>query len=189
MVDYALHTADTAEWHALVSEAEVVAKCCLQRGLDEYLVALLLRYIGRPGVVRNPLPLGLLASGRASAVQGTENLRDVADQCLIVAGLFPEQAHRHQIPLKRFVEVGQDAYAQLASAGQPELFERLAHNFVPLMDVLQTMRELDDGRSCLDPLSAFQLWSDTGSRYAWRVICGATDCFPAPGCTATARLH
>lgn len=187
MADYVLRTPDTAEWHVLVNEAEVVADCCLEGEVEQYLVSLLLRYVGRPGIVQNPLPVGVLASGKIPAGPGGEQLRDMADQCLIVAGLYPEQAGRHQIPLSRLVEVGQEAYSQLASAADNALFEEMSHNFVVLMDILQTMRELDDGRRCLDPLSAFQLWSDTGSRYAWRVLRSATDCFPAP--RAPLRVH
>lgn len=181
MSDYALRTPETAPWHALLAEAERVAGCSLESSLQQYLVALLLRYFGHEQPMREPLPLALLRTGRAAVCPSGEQLREVADQCLIVAGIYPEQARHHQVEISRLVEVGQDAYGRLAESVQGPLFCLLAEHFVEMMDVLQTMRELDQGQRCLDPLSAYALWSATGSRYARRVLGTLTDGFPAPG--------
>lgn len=180
MSDYALRTPETAPWHALVAEAESVAGCRLESSLQQYLVALLLRYFGHQQPLREPLPLALLKAGRGVPGPGGERLRDVADQCLLVAGIYPEQARHHQLELSRLVEVGQDAYGRLAEGVPATLFGQLSEHFVELMDVLQTMRELDQGQRCLDPLSAYALWSATGSRYARRVLGRLTNGFPAP---------
>jgi hypothetical protein len=55
------------------------------------------------------------------------------------------------------------------------------------VDVLQNMRDIDDGRRCLDPMQAHELWSQTGSRHALKVLRETTLAVPAPK-TAT-QIH
>lgn len=54
----------------------------------------------------------------------------------------------------------------------------LARGFVTLMDLLHAIRELRDERARLTPLHAFDLWNDTGSQHALRVIRSFTDATP-----------
>jgi hypothetical protein len=163
-----------------VSEAEAAAHCCLNREIESYLVFMLMRYIGRPELLRDMPGTEHLERITRRSAQQVEGLRDIGDQCRIFAGLFPEHAARRSVPISYFVQLGRSAYRELADAGSSgTIFEELSEQLVKLMDVLQTMRELDDGQPCLDPLSAIQLWHDTGSPHAWRVLKETTDCLPS----------
>lgn len=187
MSRYELHTADTARWHALVSEAEAAAHCCLEREVESYLVFMLMRYIGRPELLRTTPSVEHLERITQRNGARVEGLRDIGDQCLIFAGLFPEYAATRSVPISYFVQLGRGAYRELGQSGNSEIFARLGDDFVQIMDVLQTMREIDDGRPCLDPLSAYQLWHDTGSPHAWRLLKRTTHALP--GGSVAGQIH
>jgi hypothetical protein len=176
-----LHPTPTAQWQAIVHEAQDAADRHLDEALESYLVFLLMRFTDRPQMVNAVLALEFLNGMAALGSLRQERLRDVGDQCLIYSGLFPRQAERRCVNLRYFVGMGQTAYQQLSDLMEyqhSELFARLARAFVALMDVLQMIRELGDGRACLDPLRAMESWSETGSRYALHVLEGITDATP-----------
>jgi hypothetical protein len=63
-------------------------------------------------------------------------LRDVGDQCLLVAGVFPHQAERRMVRLSYFVALGQSAYEQLSrflGRSTAQLYGELSSTFVSLM--------------------------------------------------------
>ena len=57
----------------------------------------------------------------------------------------------------------------------------LSEFFVDVMDVLQTLREVRYEDSAIDPLNAYQLWSETGSAHAWQVLRRCTSALPGAG--------
>lgn len=169
---YDIHTGDSAPWYALVTAAEAVDRRLLPQEVERYLVTTLLRFLGRGDLA--PTLRSVPAGPRSRVpVKSHRTLRNLGDRCLIYTGLFAEQMAQAQMPAGYYVAMGRRAYARLGHRGDP-LFTRLSDYFVQLMDLLQTMRELDDGHASLDPLSAYQLWHDTGSRHAWRVLCRAS---------------
>jgi len=110
----------------------------------------------------------------------TMQLRDVGDQCLLFSGLFPQIAERRLVKVSYFVDIGRAAYDQLASLvdhHSDRLYGRLAEAFIAIMDVLQAMRGLSGG-AVLQPLSAAELWADTGSQSALRTLSDTTDSIP-----------
>ncbi len=177
MTTFVIHSTATAQWHALVTEAESVACCPLVEELESYLVFLLMRFSCKPEIVGNIIALdylnGMLASGQVKRGR----LRDVGDQCLLYSGLFPQQAERRQVRISYFVELGRSAYQQLSvglGSSYTELYAHLSQNFVALMDVLHAIRRLDNSAPCLDPLPAYELWNDTGSRQAYLALSQVT---------------
>jgi hypothetical protein len=175
MSSYAVHTDDSARWYALLTEAKAETKSCVGQELEAYLVFMLLRYVGRPELAHRCLANEYLECLLRTGEMRHDNLRDVGDQCLLFAGLFPEFAERQQVAVSNFVRLGASAYRRLAEDGDP-LFLALSNEFVGVMDLLQTMREIGDGYPCLDPITAHQLWQDTGSMHAWRIL---TEALPA----------
>lgn len=173
-----LHPTPTAQWRAIVHEAQAAADRHLDEDLESYLVFLLMRFTDRPEIVNAVLALEFLSGVASLGSLRQERLRDVGDQCLIYSGLFPRQAERRCVTLGYFVGMGRTAYQQLSDVMQyqhSELFAQLAEAFVALMDILQMIRELGEGRPTLDPLLAMESWSETGSRYALNVLRGVTD--------------
>ena len=168
MESYRLHTPDTAHWHALVTVAEARTDCCLALELESYLVNLLLRYVreGRKAV----LPQRRRSSPGTQNTESAAQFRELGDQCLLFAGMMPEQARRWGLPLSHFVETGRNAYRKLAEIGGGTLFMQLSDAFVSIMDVLQAMRELDQVPAQRDLLETYEQWSSTGSQRAFRLL-------------------
>jgi hypothetical protein len=176
MNDMMLRTADTAQWYALVGEACVAAGCNLNPDLEDYLVLLLVRMFGNREESGSFSMQQLIS--RSSKRAGRVELQEMGDQCLIVAGLFPEQAAPQQVPISYFVDMGIRAYEELSHQDHDPFYLCLSEQFVALVDVLQRMRELDTGHHCLDPLQAFELWSETRSRSAWQTLTRSGEVLP-----------
>lgn len=145
MTTLMLHSNPTAQWHALVNEAQVAADRQLGTDLESYLVFVLMRFVDRPDLAGRVLALDFLHGALASGGVRQTRLRDVGDQCLLYSGLFPEQAEHRHVSVHYFVDLGRTAYQELATRieyGNAELFTRLARGFVTLTDVLLAMRTL-----------------------------------------------
>ena len=179
MTSLVLQPTDTAQWHALVADAQQACHQQLDEALESYLVFLLMRFTGRPEMAAKLMALEFLEAQKESPLR-TDMLRDVGDQCLLFSGLFPQIAERRLVRVSYFVNIGRTAYDQLASMvdrSNNRLYTRLAEAFVGVMDVLQAMRGLS-GEPVLQPLAAADLWQDTGSRSAFRSLTEASDALP-----------
>lgn len=175
-----LEPTSTAQWHALVSEAEAASERRLDETLESYLVFLLMRFAARPDLAGRILAIDYLRGSAATGQLQETQLRDVGDQCLLFSGFYPQHAERRLVRVSYYVELGRGAYGQLAErlrhAGA-EMYQQLCQGFVALMDVLQAVRSLD-GRPAMTPLQSLELWADTGSRSARRELQSCTDASP-----------
>lgn len=173
MTTLVLHSNPTAQWHALVNEAQAIADRPLDQELQSYLVFVLMRFVDRPELAARVFALDFLKGTLATGQVRRTRLRDVGDQCLLYSGLFPEQAEQRHVSVGYFVDLGRTAYQELAAGlGQSNaaLFAQLASGFVGLMDVLLAMRELGDRGQALDPLRMLELGERTGSQIARHVL-------------------
>jgi hypothetical protein len=190
MSSLVLQPTDLAQWHALVSEAQAACEHHLDETIESYLVFLLMRFVERPELAQKIIALEFLEAQRASGQQ-TDILRDVGDQCLLFSGLFPKIAERRMVQVSYFVHIGRTAYDQLGTLVDHKcerMFSRLADGFVRVMDVLQAMRGLS-GQPVLDPLTAAELWAETGSQSAYREIVRQSDGLPVPTDRDNKRPH
>lgn len=177
MSRFILEPSATAVWHRVVTEAACRAECALDEQRESYLVFLLMRYLRRPELVRSVLALKFLQGLLSRGQMRRETLQEVGDQCLIFAGLFPEQAERRRVRLSYFVDLGRSAYGNLAGsphADSPDLFHALSHTFVVLMDVLRAIRQGDDAPE-MSALQAADLSLETASALGERVLREHTD--------------
>ena len=169
-----LHPTPTAQWQALVSEASrSLGKTVLSEELESYLVFLLMRFMGNATLSGSVMALEFLRSVELLKTARESSLRDVGDKCLLFAGFFPEVAHRRRVRMSYYVDLGRSAYASLSSVHHQalsDLFARLSHDFVLLVDVLHSMRALDSHKETLDLIAAEEFWRDTNSQYAWNVL-------------------
>ena len=165
-----LHKTSTALWHALVGEAENHANLNLNEELESYLIFLLMRFTNNSQMAANVLALEFLNGLQQFGSSQKQVLQDVGDKCLLFSGLFPARAEKLRVNISYFVDLGQSAYGTLAQVNTKpsisELYQSLHKCFVPLMDVLQSMRELAEQGSSLTPLQAQQLWQDCQSQNA-----------------------
>lgn len=176
-----LHLPEAAGWRGLLTQAQQNARSFLPEIVEEYVVCLLYRMLGSAvegRLLSARFARRLLTGGDAQ----TRNLGAVGDQCLLFSGLFPDHAIRQQIPLSYFVQVGSHAYREFAATQRGEeraIYQAMADHFVPTLDVLLGIRELDEGRPCIDGLNAFQLWSEAGSSHGWHTLRQMTNALPA----------
>ncbi len=175
-----LHTRDTALWHALVGEAEAITGYTLDTETEGYLVTTLMRFIGKMnrGEVEHESGMNFLDEFMETGRIQSGSMQDIADQCLLFAGLFPDYAGEKRLPINHFIDLGRGTYAQLASHSSDGLYACLSRDFIKMVDILQSLRELDEGTNCLDPMQAYDLWSRTGSRNAMRTLAGLGGSFP-----------
>ncbi len=169
-----LYPTSTAQWHALINEAQLNCATQLDEELESYLVFLLMRYTQHADLASSVLATDFLECAHAVGNQQRELLRDVGDKCLLFSGLFPGRAERRHVRISYFVDLGQSAYATLADVPEldlGELFSALCDRFVSLVDVLLAMREVAGHGPALLPLQADELWRDTGSKHAFTTLC------------------
>lgn len=171
-----------AEWYEIVREAEAASGLRVDEELENYLVNLLLRFTDKPALADAVLGLDyLLAEQQLSSIKYGA-LREVGDQCLLYSGLYPGRAERRRVRVSYFVELGQRAYCSAAmnSTRDPALsllFEHLGTRFVCLMDILLSLRRLAGPDKQLPLLQAVELWQDTSSETAKKIITEHTDGF------------
>lgn len=168
-----LQPTSTAHWHDLVCDAEQQSHHHLGEEVQSYLVFLLQRFLSKPEITSRVLALDYLKSLRTAGQHQIEKLRNVGDICLLHAGFFPKQTRRRRVNASYYVDLGIGAYYQLhhhTHHRQGQLFEHLYEAFVPAMDVLQTIRSLDESRPVLDPILAHELWEHTGSQFARQTL-------------------
>jgi len=150
----------TALWHDLVREAEQQGRAPLDEELESYLVFMLMRHVRDGGLGDHVLALDYLASLQDQGRLRGEALRDVGDRCLLIAGLYPEQARQRLVSLDYFMSMGIHAYAEVASATRAALaalYERLSSAFGRLVRVLVELRRLPSGLDPLDALNRYDL--------------------------------
>ena len=138
-----LDPTSTAQWHRLVTDAQALSARQLDENSESYLVFLLMRYLRSDDLLRRVVALGYLRALQASGRVQSERLRDVGDQCLMLAGLFPGQARRRRVDPDYFVALGRSAYDEVhrnARGGVSELYGILAEQFLDLRDVLLALR-------------------------------------------------
>jgi hypothetical protein len=179
-----------AQWQKLVSEAEAHNGVALDEELESYLVFTLMRFSQRPEMAARIMALDYLEAMHQAGSLSHVQLRDVGDQCLLLAGLFPHRAKRRRVKVSYYVDLGRSAYQHLAHslANMTTLYTHLATKFVEAMDTLQAIRQLDMGCQQLDPLSAFELWQDTGSNAARNSLQTVSESIPVPVVTGKKRL-
>lgn len=165
MTTLVLEPTSTAQWQALVSDAGQAANRQLDETLESYLVFTLMRFTQRPELASSVMALEFLESTQQSGQQQHDQLRDVGDKCLLVSGLFPQSAKRRLVSIGYFVNLGRSAYQQLHDKIHG-FYGQLASDFVPMMDVLHAIRELNKQSHRLDLLDTFELWDETGSQHA-----------------------
>jgi hypothetical protein len=170
-----LKSTSLAQWYNLVNEAEDFFGKHLETDLESYLVHLLQRFTNKPELAASILALEYLDSLEASGQLRAGKLRDVGDKCLLFSGFFPELANKRNVTLSYFIQLGQRAYDYLALLHNQglmtaKLYALLREQYITLVDVLFSIRELSGNSQSLSLIQAEDLWRNTGSEYAFKVL-------------------
>lgn len=135
-------------WTDLVREAEQAVGARLDEELESYLVFLLIAHTRDVHLHGNAAALDYLLARTGTGARRREELRQVGDRCLLLAGFYPEQAERRLVTVGYFLALGSRAYDDLSaalSAGFAELYRRLARAFARLARVaLEVRRQMRD---------------------------------------------
>ena len=136
----------TAQWQALIDEAQSTLSLSLGEELESYLVFLLMRFTENTQIGTNPMATSWLESLNQSTQKRHQQLQHVGDECLILSGLFPNLAQKRRVSIGYYVKIGKMAYQTLSIEHDKlsPLFKQLYEDFVCLMDILHITRELDD---------------------------------------------
>jgi hypothetical protein len=150
----------TQLWQELVREGGERARATLDEDLESYLVFTLMRHLGDAPLAHRVMALELLEALLKAGRRREQELRDVGDRCLLIAGLYPELAQRRHVPLRYFLELGQGAYDALGCelrAALAQLYAQLARAFSVLVRVLLEVRKLSGEWGGLAPLERHAL--------------------------------
>ena len=132
-----------ALWTDLIHEAEQGAATRLDEDLESYLVFLLIGHTRDVQLHRSAVALDYLLARAQSGTRHKQELREVGDRCLLLAGLYPEQAQRRLVNIGYFLDLGSSAYDELSnalSASIAQLYGHLAQAFAHLVRVLMELR-------------------------------------------------
>lgn len=153
-------TAATALWHDVIRDAERNGAAPLDDDAESYLVFLLMRHLRDAELGARVFALDYLDALNAAPTPREQRLRDVGDRCLLIAGLYPHQAQRRLVGLDYFLNLGAQAYGDLAVAARhalAELYARLAASFARLVRVLVEVRRLAAGSDAIGALDLHTL--------------------------------
>ena len=136
---------EIAQWHGLVLEAQSASGLYLAEPLEQYLVMTLYAYTTNTSLSTVVITLDFLSALQDTSSVCLQKLRDVGDQCLILSGLFPEQAKRRNVSPAYFVNIGKEAYHSLSAAPtqwqvDQHLFYQLFESFSDLTKLLAVLR-------------------------------------------------
>lgn len=162
------HTSLTL-WQEVIKSAETRCSVSLRDELEAYLIALLIRYTNKPELAKQIFAHAFLEALQLRQAERNVHLQYLGDQCLIFAGLFPHTAEKKHVKIKYFVDLGRAAYTAVSKTTN-DLYASLSLEFVPLMDVLQSIRAYPD----LLPLEAYDQWKELGSQRALHILQGYT---------------
>ena len=167
----------TAPWKKLLEDAEQHCHCQLNEDLESYLIFTLMRFTQDSHLASKALAPEYLNSAHLPNHAKQQQLRDVGDQCLLLSGLFPQQAEKRLVKVSYYVDLGRSAYihlAELLRKAFARLYQQLSTHFVQMMDVLQNIRH----EPALLPLQAIEQWQDTGSQNSRLILKQYTSATP-----------
>ena len=138
------HSSATAQWYTLIGEATSSAGVKLNAELESYLVFMLMRNVTKQTLFEQAVATEFLESYAYRGQLRQHQLREVADKCLLYAGLFPKYGRRFRLNENYYTKIGRSAYWQLADTTEEDLsllYSQLCTKFTILKNVLIAARK------------------------------------------------
>ena len=149
-----------ALWYGAVQEAQTDCHIALKTDVESYLVFKLMRYTNNPRLAREIMASQFLEGVNSPLHQRGQILQNVADQCLLITGLFPDLAERRRVKIRYYIEMGQISY-EVISRRNNDIFSLLSKQFLLLIDVLHSFRPYHSSHFSAQ---LYQLWSDPSDK-------------------------
>lgn len=140
-----LHPTVTSQWYSLIIKAQAQINVNLKTDTESYLVFLLMRSSESTNWIDSSIGMDFMQAMQHSGQMQKSMLIDVGDKGLLVSGFFPELAQKRRVDLNYFTQIGQMAYASVASpfdAPENQLYQELSNEFLTLQAILQQARHL-----------------------------------------------
>lgn len=165
----------TAQWHELITDAQASSGIQLDTPIESYLIHTLINYTQRPDIAARIFAIDYLLAQHKQGHARNIQLRELADQCLLYSGLFPQHSKRRNVSASYYVDIGRSAYSDLSNEDNAwsDIFADLSDNFVTLMDTLLAIHHMDSNEPddfILDPLLALKTWQQTQSQQALKIF-------------------
>ena len=134
-----------AEWYQAIQQAQAAAGYSYSADVQHYLILTLDHFTRGDHLSNKAVAIEFLECTQLNASHNVRHLRCVGDQCLLLSGLFPDSAHKKNVSLDYFINIGREAYRIIAGSPaslslDPTLFGNLSTHFIGLMDILHHIR-------------------------------------------------
>jgi hypothetical protein len=135
-----------------------------------YVVNLLASQVSAAGTAvtgEEPLGIRLVRAMRAGDDPSRQDLRQIGDAALFLAGFFGDSLQRRFVDVDYYVSIGGYAYRRLAeldSDAFADVFSELSEKFVPVVDVISDVSDKTLAASNQHVLRIYERWLRTGSR-------------------------
>jgi len=163
----------TSDWQAILNQAVHSQKSNIDEHIKGYIIHLLIYSSFQIQQKLSVKDIAIMDANLDLIKLETNILREIADKCLLYAGLFPEKALTHSDGIQYFTKLGQSAYQAIARRSTEtnrEIYEHLSHKFLEIIEILHELRELTTEDKYLDPINAMAIWEATGSQYAYKYL-------------------
>lgn len=133
-----------ALWQGLVLQGEASAGIRLSETTESYLVFLLMQHLRDGALAGRTMAMEWLAALDRVGIARAEQLREVGDRSLLIAGLYPGLAERRRVSPAYYVRMGELAYdgaSDVSRRSERPLFAELAATVRPLVRVLSALRK------------------------------------------------
>lgn len=172
---------DNTQWHDLLEQAGMFSGIEIESSIRQYLVNTLTAYLQDEDLANRAMHpeqiLHLIREGDARQQQ----LKEMADHCLIISGLYPLLAEKRHTPLSYYIDTGIVSYRHLSSQVNPVqqvFYAQLADEFNNMVNLLYTLR-MFAGSEPLSLIQAYELWRDTGNETAYQLLISGRAALPA----------
>ena len=136
-----------AQWLEILQEAQSIAGYHFSDDVTHYLLITLENQMTQLTLASTMLAFNYLEAHDHSPQVKNRKLRHVGDECLIIAGLFPDVFKKKNISPNYIIQLGKNAYHHIAqhssqaNINQP-LYHVLSTYFVELTNTLRMIRPL-----------------------------------------------
>ena len=117
-----------------IHQAIIVSNCKLTEPTERYIADVLNHHMRDQSLTKTPIDIAWLEP-TGSEKEAVIKYQNIGNKCLIICGLFPQQASHYNTNIAHYQHVGQSAYHFVANSKKPssiefELFSELSEQFI-----------------------------------------------------------
>ena len=160
-------------WQQQVTKSAKMLNISIAEPINIYISKTLSASITQKTLFESVSGVNLLAALEQANANTT--LINIANQSLILAGLFPKRAIKMSISIGYLIDTSALAlyYAALATTedkADQRLYTELSHNTLPIIDILMQTKENLSKNKTIDIETALNLYHTHKSKYAEQII-------------------